>query len=52
MIPVLGFCTVKRFDLADRLLASFDYPVEHLVVVDNSGSGTWTPSKPDSVRNL
>jgi len=36
MIPVLGFCTLKRFDLAERLLASIDYPVEHLVVANNA----------------
>lgn len=52
MIPVLGFCTLKRFDLADRLLASIDYPVEHLVIVDNSGSQSWQPKKPDLVANL
>ncbi len=52
MIPVLGFCTLKRFDLADRLLSSIDYPVEHLVVVDNSGTQTWNPTKPESVNNL
>lgn len=52
MIPVLGFCTLKRFDLAERLLASIDYPVEHLVIVDNSGTQSWTPSKPELVKNL
>jgi GT2 family glycosyltransferase len=52
MIPVLGFATLKRFDLADRLLASIDYPVEHLVIVDNSGSQSWTPVKPDLVSNM
>jgi hypothetical protein len=52
MIPVLGFCTLKRFDLADRLLASIDYPVEHLVVVNNSGSRTWQPKKPELVKHL
>jgi GT2 family glycosyltransferase len=52
VIPVLGFCTLKRFDLADRLLSSIDYPVEHLVVVDNSGTQTWNPTKPESVNNL
>ena len=31
MIPVLGFLTYSRFDYAARLLASVDYPVEHLV---------------------
>lgn len=52
MIPVLGFCTLKRFDLADRLLASIDYPVEHLVIVDNSGLQTWNPIVPQFVKNM
>ena len=52
MIPVLGFCTLKRFDLAERLLASIDYPVEHLVIVNNSGTKAWQPKKPDLVQNL
>jgi len=36
MIPVLGFLTVKRFDLAERMLASIDYPVGDLVCVNRS----------------
>jgi len=52
MIPVLGFCTLKRFDLAERLLASIDHPVEHLVIVDNSGTQSWNPVKPEWVENL
>jgi GT2 family glycosyltransferase len=52
LIPVVGFATLKRFDLADRLLASIDYPVEHLVIVDNSGSASWNPVKPDFVVNM
>ena len=52
MIPVVGFATIKRFDLADRLLASIDYPVENLVIVDNSGLGSWNPVKPDWVVNM
>jgi GT2 family glycosyltransferase len=52
MIPVLGFCTLKRFDLAERLLASIDYPVEHLIIVDNSGTQSWKPSKPELVKIL
>jgi hypothetical protein len=52
MIPVLGFATIKKFDLADRLLRSIDYPVEHLVVVNNSGTKEWQPEKPDLVENL
>ena len=52
MIPVLGFLTYSKFDLADRLLASIDYPIEHLVIVDNSGRRAWQPKKPDLVQNL
>ena len=52
MIPVLGFATVKRFDLADRLLASIDYPVEHLVIVDNSGLDSWQPIQPAAVKKM
>ena len=52
MIPVLGFCTLKRFDLAERLLRSIDYPVEHLVIVNNSGTRTWSPVKPELVKHL
>lgn len=52
MIPVLGFATLKRFDLADRLLASIDYPVEHLVIVDNSGTCEYEPVKPVWVVNM
>jgi GT2 family glycosyltransferase len=52
VIPVLGFLTYSRFDLADRLLASIDYPVEHLVIVDNSGKREYNPVKPELVENL
>ena len=52
MIPVIGFATLKRFDLAERLLRSIDYPVEHLVIVDNSGTQSWNPVKPDQVRKM
>jgi GT2 family glycosyltransferase len=52
MIPVLGFLTYSRFDLADRLLESIDYPIENLVIVDNSGKREYQPVKPDLVKNL
>jgi GT2 family glycosyltransferase len=52
MIPVLGFATYSQFDLANRLLASIDYPVENLVIVDNSGQKTWEPKQPEQVKNL
>jgi GT2 family glycosyltransferase len=52
MIPVLGFLTYSRFDLAQRLLDSIDYPVKDLVIVDNSGKREFNPVKPDFVENL
>lgn len=52
MIPVLGFATLTRFDLAERLLRSIDYPVENLVIVDNSGKQVWKPRKPASVKRM
>lgn len=52
MIPVLGFATLSRFDLAQRLLDSIDYPVENLVIVDNSGKREFQPRVPDSVQKL
>jgi len=52
MIPVLGFAVYSQFDLANRLLASIDYPVEHLVIVDNSGTNSWEPKKPEQVKNI
>ena len=50
MIPVLGFAVYSQFDKADRLLASIDYPVRHLVIVDNSNTQSWEPKKPESVE--
>jgi GT2 family glycosyltransferase len=38
--------------MADRLLASIDYPIEHLVIVDNSGRREYQPVKPELVNNL
>jgi GT2 family glycosyltransferase len=52
MIPVLGFLTYSRFDLAQRLLDSIDYPIDNLVIVDNSGKREFNPVKPDLVKNL
>ena len=52
MIPVLGFATLNKFDLAERLLRSIDYPVQHLVIVDNSGLQEWEPVKPALVEKM
>jgi len=52
VIPVLAFPTYARHDLAQRMIDSIDYPVEHLVIVDNSGKKEFSPVKPDIVKNL
>ena len=52
MIPVLGFAVYSQFHKADRLLESIDYPVKHLVIVDNSGLQTWEPKKPELVEHF
>jgi hypothetical protein len=52
VIPVLAFPTFARHDLAQRMIDSIDYPVEHLVIVDNSGKREFQPVKPDIVKNL
>ena len=52
LIPVLGFATLSRFDLAQRLLDSIDYPVEKLVIVDNSGKKSWLPEPNEFVKEL
>lgn len=52
MIPVVGFATITRFDLAERLINSINYPVENLVVINNSGTQDWQPTKPDIVERL
>jgi hypothetical protein len=52
MIEVLGFPTLSRFDLAEKLLNSIDYPVCNLVIVNNSGQQTWKPKKPEQVEKL
>lgn len=51
MIPVLGFATLSRFDMAQRLLDSIDYPVEHLVIIDNSGKKEFQPRVNQNVKN-
>lgn len=49
VIPVLGFATLSKFDMAQRLLDSIDYPVENLVIVDNSGKREFKPKVDSSL---
>jgi len=50
LIPVLGFATLTKFDLAQRLLDSIDYPIEKLVIIDNSGKKSWIPEVNEFVK--
>jgi len=52
MIPVLAFPTFARHDLAQRMIDSIDYPVEHLVIVDNSGKKQFQPTLNDNIKNF
>jgi GT2 family glycosyltransferase len=52
MIPVVGFATLARFDMAQRLIDSIDYPVEHLVIVDNSGKKEFEPRTNENIKNV
>lgn len=52
MIPVLGFATLTKFDMAQRLLDSIDYPVENVVIVDNSGKREFKPRPNPNIRDL
>lgn len=52
MIPVLGFATLTRFDLAQRLLDSIDYPVEKVVIIDNSGKREFKPRPNKNIKDL
>lgn len=52
MIPVVGFAVLNQFAKADRLIRSFDHPIEHLVIVNNSGTKEYEPVASDYVKNL
>jgi GT2 family glycosyltransferase len=52
VIPVIGFATLSKFDMAQRLIDSIDYPVENLIIVDNSGKREFEPFvETDLVKN-
>ena len=46
MIPVAIVPTLTRHDLLGRMLASWDEPTQHLLVIDNSGRGVSVPDGP------
>ena len=53
MIPLLAYPALNRPDLLARSIASIDHPVEHLLVIDNSGTGGIADGiePPDLVRH-
>lgn len=52
MIPVIGVATLSKYDLCQQLLDSIDFPVEHLIVVDNSGKKEFQPTLNDNINNF
>ena len=52
MIPVLGVPVLRNHERLQRALDRIDYPVERLVIVDQSGIENWRPEKPDMVQNM
>ena len=51
MIPNLTVPVLNRYDLLVRMLGSIDYPVKHLLIIDNGG-GIESLDKPDMVDKL
>lgn len=51
MIPNLTVPVLNRYDLLERMCASIDYPVAHLLIIDNGGAiEHW--DRPDMVEKL
>ena len=40
-IPVLVIPVLNRFDLLEESLQSIDYPIDNILIIDNSNSYTW-----------
>lgn len=52
MIPVLGIPVLQNHARLQRALDRIDYPVERMVIVDQSGNPDWRPEKPPMVQNM
>ena len=52
VLPNLIVPTLTRYDLLVRLLDSIDYPVEHLLIIDNGGQNPDFIRKPAAVRKF
>jgi GT2 family glycosyltransferase len=52
VIPVLGVPVLKNHARLQRALDRIDYPVERLVILDQSGIENWRPEKPAMVQSM
>ena len=52
MIPVVGIPVLKNHGRLQRVLDSIDYPIDKLVILDQSGINNWRPKKPELVNEL
>jgi GT2 family glycosyltransferase len=51
MIPNLIVPVLNRYDLLAEMLASVDFPVQHLLIIDNGASVTEKPAEPLQVSD-
>lgn len=52
VIPVVGIPVLKNHERLQRVLDSIDYPIERLIILDQSGKNNWKPTKPKLVKKL
>jgi GT2 family glycosyltransferase len=53
MVPVMIVPVLTRYDLLDRMIASINYPIRELVIIDNGAkSQTWEPTWNQWIRKI
>jgi GT2 family glycosyltransferase len=52
VIPVVGIPVLQNHERLQRVLDSIDYPIDKLVILDQSGKANWKPKKPKHVKQL
>lgn len=51
-IPNLTIPVLNRYDLLTRCLHSIDFPVQHLLIINNGQDAPWFKKKPDLVERM
>lgn len=51
-IPVVGIPVLQNHERLQRVLDSLDYPIQRLVILDQSGKKNWKPIQPECVEEL